>query len=272
MPHFAVSDLGLQCLQKFSLRTTRHLWVSSLQIYWTLTAVPSYIKNINWNHYLFLITFRCFLTLFKSFYLDLQIPQCIFSFETSGVWDELQLWDIRNSGWTLTLRYQEFGMNFNFETSGIRDELWLWDIRSLGWTLTLRYQKLGMNFDFEISKVWDELWLWDIRSLGWTLTLRYQKFGMNFDFEISGVWDELWLWDIRSLGWALTLRYQKFGMNFDFEISEVWDKLELWDIKSWLYIKVSQICTVLQIRWGNRDNFGIIHIFSIKNVFCDPSL
>ena len=30
---------------------------------------------------------------------------------------------------------------------------------------------------------------------------------------------------------------------------------------------------VLQIRRGNRDNFGIIsHIFFNKNIFCDPSL
>ena len=32
------------------------------------------------------------------------------------------------------------------------------------------------------------------------------------------------------------------------------------------------LLSVLQIRRGNRDNLGIIHIFLHKSKFCDPSV
>ena len=38
-------------------------------------------------------------------------------------------------------------------------------------------------------------------------------------------------------------------------------------------ISFDELAAVLQIRRGNRDNFGIIiHISTIINIFCDPSL
>ena len=38
-------------------------------------------------------------------------------------------------------------------------------------------------------------------------------------------------------------------------------------------ISFDELAAVLQIRRGSRDNFGIIiHIPTVKNIFCDPSL
>ena len=37
-------------------------------------------------------------------------------------------------------------------------------------------------------------------------------------------------------------------------------------------ISFDELVAVLQIRRGNRDNFGIIIPFYGKNIFCDPSL
>ena len=40
-----------------------------------------------------------------------------------------------------------------------------------------------------------------------------------------------------------------------------------------LGISFDELAAVLQIRMGNRDNFGIfIHIFPYKKHICDPSL